>query len=377
MPRATLPPSLSLLPRLRTPALPRLLRHAALVALATLATLATPRRSHACSADMPVVHQVRFAGADVVALADPITGSVVKLGTTASVRTSHDDFLFHAHAVFSTDGATMWVARNDYADEMLGAACLSTFVHLERVDLATGARTRIRRLRSGGVNAIRLTPDEQHLILDAGDRDGEPVVHVFDLRTGDRLRVTRDLSGEVVDDTTLFVTDLEGGRRLADLVTGATVARLASSEAELHVVPGFGSRDAFTLSVRENDRIVLADVTRDGRRLRMRRLRWRTRGTFVQSSSDGTRVLVLRGRHARVLDRATGAVVMETHTTYTFTAAALRPDGGELALVSIPRPPPDPDAAYRLDAFQPPTILRITPPAEPSVVWTAPPARAR
>lgn len=346
----------------------RLLGHT-LVLLAAILSL--PSRGRACSGDMPIVHQLRFAGTNVIALADPIHGSVVKLGTVASVLTTHGELRFHAHAVFTSDGTSMIVARNDYADEALGAACLATFVHVERVDLTTGARTRIRRLRSAGVNAIRITDDDRHLVLDANDSTGEPVV--FDLTTGERLRVTRDLRGEIVDDSTLFVTDLEGGHRLVELTTGATIARLSATETELHVVRGAGSRDAFTLTSRENERDRLHEVTRDGRRLRTRRARWVTRGEPIQTSSDGTRVLVLRGRHAQVLDRTTGAVVMETHTAYDFTAAALRPDGGELALVSIPRPPPDPDGAYLLDAFQPTTIVRVIPPAAPSASWTSPP----
>src|SRR5690606_25824858 len=195
----------------------RLLGHALLF---VAALLASPTRVEACSQDMPVVHQLRFAGTNVIALADPIAGSVVKLGTAASVLTSHADFRFHAYAVFTPDGTSMIVARHDYSDELLAAGCFATFVHVERVDLATRTRTRIRRLRAAAASAMHLTDDGRRLVLDASDRDGEPVVHVFDLSTGERLRVTRDLRGEIVDDTTLFGTDLEGGHRLVELTTG-------------------------------------------------------------------------------------------------------------------------------------------------------------
>jgi hypothetical protein len=321
--------------------------HPACAAFAAAASLLClePSPARACSEPAPVLHHVTFTARGILALAGP-QGRVTTLeGTPHVVREDHG--YAYSPAAFTHDGRAMLLLDEDYSDEELGQDCLATFVDVVRVELATGARTVLRRLRSGRAQAVRISPDDRLALVMAGDSVGEPVVHLFDLGTGSRVWVTRDVDAFFLDSETLLVEDEMGELRVARATDRRAIARIgAADDGRWAFVPGDSSADQFTLAheaTTDRSRSYdfesqLVRVVVNGRRARLERSSYRFRGHAVEISRDGSRVLVHRGSAVAVLDRASGRGLHRIRSSYRFTAIALAPDGGSLALVTLRRP---------------------------------------
>jgi hypothetical protein len=340
--------------------------------------------ARACSESTPVRHQVAFTAAGVL-LSYGAEGRMLRIDAqAATVLSPRLAYRALPEVVgFTPDGRTVLVAALAFEDRERGPSCMATHVYVSRVDVASGEGTRIRRLRAANAESWEVAPDGTRALLMASDSADEPVVHVFDLVTGSRLRVTRDRRGWFLDANTLLVEDPDGSLRIVSAAQGRTLAWLPPARAgeTRRLLPGDTRADAFTLVVeREGAPARLVQVRVAGRRVTITPRALRIRGVPLASAAGGTRLLVQdgragEGRTVRVLASDTGAELARATTPYRYTAATLSADGEVLGLVSVPRPPPNRfDQPYDMHAYLPTTVERIEIATGARVAWGDGPA---
>lgn len=325
--------------------------------------LAVPAPAEACSMDQPVRHFVQWTAGGALALVDP-AGHVARVsGQSAGAVALADEYDLDL-AAFSPDGRTMIALDEDFSDQDRGAGCLATYVHIWKVDLSTGARTRLRRLRSSAAYAVRFNSAGTLLLVVAANFVEVPHVHLFDVESGERLRVTPGANAHWLDDRRWYLEPEEGRARVIDATTGRLVANgPAAPESEAttlrFLAPGATRAEFWMVERRGSDhRLVRARV--DGRRIRRQRLTWTFRGWPIAVSGDQRRLATIgqSGALVRVRDTATGRVVARVSGQTGYTTAALDETGTHLAIASHAPIPADEAASAITDlsAFQPATF---------------------